>query len=354
MPSNRAAFLVKKNALLEVKPADYPTVGNNDLIIKVAAVAINPLDYLIPTGHSMIIPWMKFPFIIGADVAGEVVATGSSVSRFKLGDRVVGYAIGLDKRINRQAECGFQEYVVLRPDLTSPIPAGISYESAVVMPLGLSTAACALFMEENLGLPYPSLNPVAKNQTLLIWGGSTSVGCNAIQLAVAAGYEVISTASPRNHEMLRQLGAAQVFDYRSPTVVQDIIAAMKDRTCAGAISIGAGSYSACISVLGSVKGNKFIAQATIDVPPFPKGALDFPGFMIGAGSSMGKFINGSDLVANGVGAAIFRDFLPEALARGSFVPTPSPEVVGHGLEAIQGAMDKSQKGVSATKIVVTL
>lgn len=62
-------------------------------------------------------------------------------------------------------------------------------------------------------------------QTVVVWGGSTSVGSNAVQLAVAAGYEVVTTASPRNFDHVRALGASAVFDYNSSTVVQDIIGA---------------------------------------------------------------------------------------------------------------------------------
>jgi NADPH:quinone reductase-like Zn-dependent oxidoreductase len=71
------------------------------------------------------------------------------------------------------------------------------------------------------------------------------MGSNAIQLAVAAGYDVITTASPRNFEYVQRLGARQAFDYRSSTVVADIIAALRRRRLAGAIAIGTGSAAPC-------------------------------------------------------------------------------------------------------------
>lgn len=256
----------------------------------------------------------------------------------------------------------------MRTNMTTPIPGSMGYEQAVVLPLGLSTAACALFQKDYLALPFPTISPSSTGQTVLIWGGSTSVGNNAIQLACAAGYEVISTASPKNHDLLKTLGAAEVFDYNSPNVVKDIIAAFKGRTCAGAVSIGRNSFKKCIDIVGASNGTKkFVAQATLDVGAFPKGALDFPGFMVSAvgalvsgniRSSMRgvstKMINGSTLVNNEVGKAIYVDYLPQALEQGVFVPSPEPEVVGHGLEQVQKAMDLAKKGVSAKKLVVTL
>ena len=89
-----------------------------------------------------------------------------------------------------------------------------------------------------------------------MWGGSTSVGSNAIQLAAAAGYEVITTASPRNFDYVKSLGAAQVFDYNSPSVMPDIIAAFAGRTLAGAIAFGTTSAASCIRIAGACQNGK--------------------------------------------------------------------------------------------------
>jgi NADPH:quinone reductase-like Zn-dependent oxidoreductase len=111
----------------------------------------------------------------------------------------------MDKRANRACEGAFQEYVVLRTNLVSPIPESVSFEQASVLPLGLSTAACGLYMKDYLALQLPSVKTAkgSTGQTLLIWGGSTSVGANAIQLAVNSGYEVITTASPKSKSCSR-------------------------------------------------------------------------------------------------------------------------------------------------------
>ena len=366
-PSNNAAFLIAKAVPLKLQKSTYTAPGKNEMVVRNSAVAINPYDWICQEAANLAISWVKLPFILGTDVAGEIIEVGKGVTRFKVGDRVVAHAVALDKRVNRACEGGFQEYTVLRQHMTSAIPQSMSYETACVMPLGLSTAACALFQKDYLALPFPTMSPTPSGKTLLIWGGSTSVGCNAVQLAAAAGYEVIATASPKNHDYLKKLGAVEVFDYRSKTVVADIISAFTDRSLAGAVSIGPGSFQMCVNVLGGCKGNKFIAQATLDMPPFPKGTLDFPPFILSMLAKMisgnirstlkgvsAKIINGSDLVANEVGKAIYEDFLPKALEQNKFTPAPEPQVVGEGLEHLQEAMETSKKGVSAKKLVVTL
>ncbi|KAJ9609807.1 hypothetical protein H2200_006135 [Cladophialophora chaetospira] len=369
-PSNRAAYLISaKKSPLEVKSAVYTKPGPGQITIKNHAVATNPLDFIKQTVGDLLYDWVKYPIILGSDVAGEVVEVGKGVTRFKVGDRVVGHAVGMAKKHNSPALCGFQEYVNLLTHMTSAIPNEIPYEMAAVVPLGLSTAACALFQKDQLGLQLPS-SPAAKStgKTLLVWGGSTSVGANAIQLAIAAGYDVITTCSPRNFDFVKRLGAISAFDYNSPTVVQDLTKAFQGRTTAGAISIGNGAAEACISILGSCKGDRVLAMATYPMDPMkmPKHfVMPRIGFTYLSGMASiwikgkrngvrSQFIFGDTLVDNEVGPAIYETFLPKALADGSFRATPEPEVVGHGLEKVQYALDVHIKGVSAKKLVVTL
>jgi NADPH:quinone reductase-like Zn-dependent oxidoreductase len=367
-PTNNAAFFIEKRAPLVVKPSTYTPPGENEIVIENAAVAINPYDWVLQEAYNFIIPNMKLPFILGTDVAGQVFEVGKGVTRFQKGDRVVAHAMGLGKTIVKASEGGFQQYTVIREHMASTIPQDMAFETAAVMPLGLSTAACALYMNDYLALPLPThATPKSTGTTVLIWGGSTSVGCNAIQLAVASGIKVISTSSPKNFEYLKQLGASEVFDYNSKTCVADIVKAFNGTTSAGAISIGPGSVSKCMEVLSQVKGKRFVAQATLDLPPFPKGGLDMVPFLFSfMKGTIGiklqqrvkgvqvKFLNGDDLESNEVGPAIYREFLPKALQDKTIVPAPKARVIGKGLDCVQQGMDLNKKGVSAEKIVVTL
>lgn len=341
MPSNIAAWLsAPKSRPLEVKSASYTPPGENELLVKNCAIALNPVDWARQARGDALFSWTTYPCIMGSDVAGEIVEVGKDVTRFKRGDRVTGLGLGLTS--NRAADGAFQAYTILPVHLTSPIPRTLSFESASVIPLGISTAACGLFQKGYLALQLPSAPPnKATDETVLIWGGSTSVGSNAIQLAVAAGYEVITTASPKNFNYVKKLGASQAFDYKSKTVVTNIIDALKDKTSAGALAIGDGSADPCIEIVKKSEGKKFVALAN---PPSGQPPSD-----VGV-----KFIFGSDLKDNEVGPAVWVDFLPKALDMGSFIVAPDAQVVGKGLESIQDGMDLMIKGMSAKKAVVSL
>ena len=334
MPNNTAAWIGAKQAKLEVKSAPYTSPGENEILIKNYAIAINPVDWIKQVVGNMMSAWIKYPFVLGSDLAGEVVEVGKNVTRFKVGDRVLAHALGVEKKRNSPAESAFQAYTVVLPHMAAPIPSTMSYENAAVLPLGLSTAACGLFQKDQLALQYPSANPKSTGETLLIWGGSTSVGSNAIQLAVAAGYEVITTASPRNFEYVKKLGASQVFDYHSQTAVQDIIAALKGKTIAGALAIGGGSTEACLDIVHACKGQKFVSLATAPIsfakrPSLPVIIFKFASFGISLQIKgrlrhiRTKFIYGSSLMDNEVSKIIYEDFLPAALADGRYVAARS-------------------------------
>jgi len=372
MPTNTAAWLESKQAQIEVKSAPYTHPRENEIVVKNHAVAINPIDWIIQVAGNFVFSWIKYPFILGTDLAGEVVEVGTGVTRFHVGDRVLAHAVGTDKKRNSAAEGTFQIYTVVLAHMAAPIPRTMPYENAAVLPLTLSTAACGLFQKDHLALQYPSATPKPTGQTLLIWGGSTSVGSNAIQLAVAAGYAVITTSSPRNFDYVRKLGASQVFDYHSKTAVADIIAAFKGKTMAGALAIGTGSAEACADIVHACNGNKFISMASTPVSfeklsPHRGMSLQLPLLLlrlVALQVSMQvktrmrhirtKFIFGSTLMDNEVSKVIYEDFLPQALADARYLAVPEPYVIGKGLEFVQIGLDAQRKGVSAKKVVVSL
>lgn len=336
MPSNTAAYLTATKAPLEVKSAPYPTPADDEIIIKTHAVAFNPVDYALQEHGPETFPWLKFPAILGFDAAGDVVSIGPLVTEFKVGDRVAGFAAG-----------GLQEYAPLSEHLTTSIPHSLTWEQAAVLPMGVSVSTKLLFHKDMLALDLPSLEPAHKEETVLIWGGSTSMGSCAIQLAVAAGYEVITTASLHNFEYVKALGASQVFDHSSPTVKGDLIAAFQGRTIAGAVANGAplkdGPFivETCADVVRSCHGKQFVAMTMA-----PTWGPSYEGVQC-------KFcepLRGDVELAS----AIFHGYLSEALDVGSFRAMPKAEVIGKGLESAQNALDILKQGVSAKKIVITL
>lgn len=307
------------------------------------------------------------------------------MKRFQVGDRVCGSATSIAKEVNRAAEGGFQLYTVMRQHMITPIPLHVKDEQACVLGLGVVTAAYGLFHTKYLGLDMPTVPAPAdhahahgkgdesgNSRTVIVTGGASSVGANAVQLAVAAGYQVISTSSPKNFEFVKSLGAAHVFDYRSKTIVDDMLRAIKGRQLAGAYAIGDGAVEVCSAVMLKHDVNltrKYIALAGAQLPAgslltFWGKANFFLGMIFGMIKSKVskwstgidvKFIMLEDLVnPDSVVAKVYTEFLPEALEKGQFVPAPPPEIVGHGLDKIQDALELQRQGVSGKKLVVTL
>jgi NADPH:quinone reductase-like Zn-dependent oxidoreductase len=381
-PSNTAAWLTKPKTPLAIYSAPYTPPGRNQIVIRNRAIGVNFCDWAKQDVGNMIFPWAKLPYIMGEDVAGEVVEVGPGDDvPFKVGDRVLGHCLGLDKISAGSSEGAFQEYVVLQAGLVSRIPDSVSFERACVLPICLSTAATGLFCDKHLGLDLPSVDnyggagrDAAKAaKVLVVWGASTAVGMNCVQLAVGAGYKVVATAGRHNFDYVRSLGAASVFDYRDANCAREVIKATQEigTGCAGAVAIGVDSIKPCIDIVaacckGADKG--YVAQMSLNGPPPPEpGVLNLANWLVKVGyawfSTLVKksvkgvkveFIWGSDLYNGPVAEAVYGRFLPAALAQGSFVPAPEPLVVGHGLDKIQEAFEVGRKGVSAKKLVVTV
>ncbi|KAI4212605.1 MAG: hypothetical protein LQ351_004677 [Letrouitia transgressa] len=339
MASNAAAWLkAAKSYPFQVDSAPLWIPLENEILVRNRAVAINPVD-----GSHQASAWfpLNYPAILGHDVAGEVIAVGPKVKNFRPGNRVLGHAVGMATKRNEDG--AFQAHTILQTNMASVIPDRVSFESAAVVPLGFSTAAAALFQDNFLNLQFPT-EPRQKpsGTTLLVWGGASSVGSNAIQLAVAAGYQVVTTASPKNFEYVKGLGASEAFDYNVPTVGDDLVKFLKDKTIAGALDcIGGSAWSICIDVVVKSAGAKFVATTKQGFPEPPKGVTISQVFA-------------TTIKDNQVGKAVYADYLPKALDAGSFVPAPEPLIVGNGLESLQTAVDRYKQGISAAKLVVTL
>lgn len=345
---NEALWLSKPGARFEVASAPYTPPAANEIVVRVRAVAVNFVDGMPGYLRRMILPWLTYPAVLGSDVAGEVVQVGPGVTRLRPGDRVLAHAFGIAKSQNRAAEGAFQHYVVLIEHMVCPIPDSLSFEQAAVLPLALSTAATGLFQPDHLGLALPGTDAVERSEAVLVWGGSTGVGSNAIQLARHAGYQVVATASPRNFEYLRTLGAADVVDRRSATAVEEVVDRIGARPLAGVYAIGRGSLRPTVAIAARSEGAKRVAAA-------------MPGWVVRlqarraprAGVSVSAIWGGS-LKDNEIGPAVYTRFLPPALAAGTYRAAPEATIAGHGLAAIPDALRQLRGGVSATKLVVTV
>lgn len=347
-PSNRASYIPSsRSPTSTIAPAPYTSPSTNELVIATRAIAINPADVAIQSLGVLI---SHYPAILGCDVAGQVVEVHSSLAgRFDVGDRVAG-AANCVKRNDDGVYCysGFQEYVVLSLPSIAKIPEHVGFEDAVVLPLGLNTAASCLFGGETLGLELPGSENAGddvggRKKTLLIWGASSSVGCCGVQLAKHAGYEVVGIASERNHEMVRSAGASMCFDQRYGGLVEGVVAYLEGREVVGAyvaITDDEALRLTC-EILEKSGGRKVVAS-----------------IMPGAEEKASKGVEirtnfAVDMTGGGVCKAVW-EWLGQAMGKGVVKYLPPPEVVGKGLEQVQYAVDLWAKGVSAKKLVVSM
>ncbi len=348
--TDRALWLRTPGGRLHLGDADTPAPGPGEIVVAARAVAVNPIDAMGGLLRRVALPWLRYPAVLGSDVAGEVVAVGSDVSSVALGDRVVAYAVGIERSRNAPSEGAFRTRVTVLASLTAPIPPSMSFEEASVLPLALTTAAAGLFEPEQLALALPSATPSDRNETLLVLGGATSVGMNAVQLARNAGYAVVATASARNGDLLRGLGADTVVDYHDGDVVEQLARILRERSLAGTIAVAAGTLRQAIAVnrAAGVTGSGRIASAHPTPDTTIRGALARRrGLHVSA-------IWGGSPKDTDLGGAIWNGFLPAALADGRYRAAPAATVVGTGLEAIPAALDRLRAGASAQKFVVTL
>ena len=333
---NEAAWQRATGEALHLAPADMPQPGPGEILIRNAAIGLNPLDWILQ--EHAILPWLDYPAILGSDVAGEVAAVGSQVARFKAGDRVLGQAVGTT--VNAPAQGAFQRHTIVLEHMAAPIPDSMAFTDAAVLPLGLGTAASGLYGRAQLALDPPSLSPVPRAEVVLVWGASSNVGCNAVQLAVASGYRCIAVASARNAGMLKALGASEVLDHGSATIVDDVVAAVAGKPLAGTLH-ATGDMAASFAVVSRCAGSRKVATTLAPIEDRPA--------EVDAGH-----IFGTSLKDDEVGPMIYRDFLPLALASHAYAAMPPARVVGQGLEDLQSALQMLKAGVSAAKIVVAL
>ena len=215
-----------------------------------------------------------------------------------------------------------------------------------MLPLAISTAAACLFKKETLALPLPKssdANPPSSGKSVLVWGGSSSVGATAIQLAAGAGHKVVSVASKHNIDGVKALGAAAVFDYNSSSFVDDIVAALEGTDFAGVCdAIGTSDAAKAWSPVYKKLGGRYGS-----VMP---GAQGLPDGIEGA-SVFGPSVALDDKY---IGDVIWAKWVPEALQKGTLKALPEPIVIKGGLESVQEGLNKQKAGVSFGKIVVEL
>jgi alcohol dehydrogenase len=185
------------NDVVKVTDIAVPVIGPMDLLIRVHAASVNPVDVKTRNGQLKRLLKYRFPLVLGNDLSGVIADVGAQVRRFKKGDAI--YA-----RLDKDRIGTFAEFVVVGEGAAALKPSNVTFEEAASLPLVALTAWQALVEVGKLGA----------NQKVLIHAGSGGVGSVAIQLAHHLGATVCTTVGQRNVELAKRLGADVAIDYR--------------------------------------------------------------------------------------------------------------------------------------------
>jgi len=179
-----------------VENIEKPRPGFDEVLVHVRAAAVNPVDWMIAEGYGKEWWGHSLPMTLGCDLAGVIESVGERVGEFKSGDSVFGYS-------NLMRLGAFAEFAVVGSDEIAPMPASLDFVHAAAVPVSTLTPWQAMFVIAGL----------QSGQSVLVHAAAGGVGSMAVQLAKARGARVIGTASGRNVEFVRSLGADEVIDY---------------------------------------------------------------------------------------------------------------------------------------------
>jgi NADPH:quinone reductase-like Zn-dependent oxidoreductase len=213
-----AVVTVAIRAPLQIHEVSTVSASEGEVRIRVEWTASTPFDLHQADGGLLV----KHPQVLGDGIAGTIVEVGPGVKRLKVNDKVFGFTW------RSQQEKAHQIYATAPENLLGVIPDGITMREAVTLPDNFVTAYHTLVTDLGLTLPWPKpadYTPEHAEDPILIWGGSSSVGQYALQILKYFGYrKLLTTASPRHHDLLKSYGTSQVFDYNDPDVTKAILA----------------------------------------------------------------------------------------------------------------------------------
>ncbi|KIW19441.1 hypothetical protein PV08_00013 [Exophiala spinifera] len=205
--------VAQASAVIEERP--LPVLGDNESLVKVEAVALNPYDWKMLYGRTP-----PVPTVLGCDFAGVVEAVGAHVCSVKPGDRVAGMTMGGNTL--RPQDGAFATYLVAPTHALLHLPDDMSFENGATLPTPVFTAGFCLYHQ--LSLPYPDRDAVFNGNapTLLVYGGATSIGLMLIQMAKLTGMRVLTVCSRQSAHLAEAFGADAVFDYSDHNCENDL------------------------------------------------------------------------------------------------------------------------------------
>ena len=187
---------------LRLEQVERPQPHEGEVLVRVHAAGVNPIDWKIRQGVLQAFMPMTFPYTPGIEVAGVVAAVGPGVTDFKVGQEVFGQV----------AQGGYAEYVIASADVLAHKPQRLSFTEAATIPVGATTAWRVLF----------DYGDLTSEQRVLVVGAAGGVGVFVVQLAKWKGAQVIGTASTKNLALVCSLGADMVIDYTT-TIPEQVV-----------------------------------------------------------------------------------------------------------------------------------
>ncbi len=310
--------------VLKCEEIEKPTAGDNEVLIRIRAASVNPLDWHFMRGEPFFVRLMIGGLLkpkvtrLGVDVAGQVEAAGRNVTQFKPGDEVFGACRG-----------AFAEYVCAPEDRLALKPANISFEDAAAVPVAAITALQGL----------RDKGRIQRGHKVLVDGASGGVGTFAVQIAKSFGAEVTAVCSTRNVDTARSIGADHVIDYTREDFTQsgqryDLI-------------LGANAYHSVFDY------RRALSQDGIYVGAGGGQSQSIPGMLLGILLESLLSLIGSKKMC-GVMAKIKKKdlvFLKDLLAAGKIVPVIDRH---YPLSDVAEALRYLEEGHAKGKVVITM
>ncbi|MGX7127464.1 NADP-dependent oxidoreductase [Enterococcus wangshanyuanii] len=190
---------------LEIAKVPMPEISENDVLVKIVAASINPIDLKTQAGKMKMLLKYQMPLILGSDFSGVIVEVGSNISDFQKGDKVYS-------RVQKDRIGTFAEYIAVDQTDIARKPTNLTFEEAASIPLVGLTSYQALY----------DIMQLTAQDKVLIQAGSGGIGTIAIQLAKLTGAYVATTTSTKNVEFVKQLGADKVIDYKKQKFEEEL------------------------------------------------------------------------------------------------------------------------------------
>ncbi|KAI1413084.1 GroES-like protein [Hypoxylon sp. FL1857] len=342
MASHLAAVVTGKAQPLEVQERQTPKPGPDELLLEVKSVALNPVDWKMRDFGFQV---AGYPAVLGSDIGGVVLEAGSNVPiTFKPGTRIAAFAPAFYTK-GEPNYGAFQKRAIVPATNVTPVPDDITFNEAATLPMAVATVWAGF---ETIGLARNTSYSPSDKQGILVWGGSSSVGSMAVQIAKLLGFTVYSTASAKHHEYIKSLGASRVFEYKDSGVEGAIVKAAKEDGLTFQYGYDAvGALQPCLNVLKVLKGSGSAHLAS--APPLKPGDPTAEGIET-------KFVAASIDAKERAGqfSFWFNMWLKEKLEKRKIVPSPKIQLLDGGLQSINKGLDTLKSGVSGTKLVLEI